>query len=240
MTFELRGNDAQAEKAVVPVLAAVTKVAHEHPAVTIGEFGDASAGSALSKAFSSDFQKAETLSLPITLLILFLAFGSLVAAGVPLLLGISAVMAALGLVGIVSHVTPMDDSISSIVLLIGLAVGVDYTLFYLRREREERRRGAATLDAVDTAAATSGRAVVVSGLTVIVAMAGMFLAGDRTFTSLGLGSIIVVAVADARLADRRPRAAGDARRPDRARPPAVHRASGWRAARAPGASGRRS
>jgi len=195
VTFELRGKDAQAEQAVVPVLAAVTKVAREHPAVTIGEFGDASAGSALSKAFSNDFKKAETLSLPITLVILFLAFGSLVAAGVPLLLGISAVMAALGLVSLVSHVIPMDDSISSIVLLIGLAVGVDYTLFYLRREREERRRGASTLAAVDTAAATSGRAVVVSGLTVIVAMAGMFLAGDRTFTSLGLGSIIVVAVA---------------------------------------------
>ncbi|HVP01076.1 MAG TPA: MMPL family transporter [Solirubrobacteraceae bacterium] len=195
VTFELRGGEAQAERAVVPVLAAVARVAQQHPAVTIGEFGDASAGAAISKAFSSDFQRAETLSLPLTLLILFLAFGSLVAAGVPLLLGITAVMAALGLVGVISHLSPMDESISSIILLIGLAVGVDYTLFYVRREREERRAGASTLGAVDTAAATSGRAVVVSGLTVIVAMAGMFLAGDRTFTSLGLGAILVVAVA---------------------------------------------
>ncbi len=195
VTFELRGSQAQAETAVTPVLAAVDRVAAAHPGVTIGEFGAASADKALSKAFADDFSKAEKLSLPITLLILFLAFGSLVAAGVPLLLGISAVMAALGLVSIASHVVPMDDAISSIVLLIGLAVGVDYTLFYLRREREERRAGASTLDAVDTAAATSGRAVVISGLTVIAAMAGMFLAGDSTFTSLGLGSIIVVAVA---------------------------------------------
>ena len=89
----------------------------------------------------------------------------------------------------------MDDTISSIVLLIGMAVGVDYTLFYLRREREERRRGATGLQAIDTAAATSGRAVLISGFTVIAAMAGMFLAGDKTFTSLGVGSIIVVAVA---------------------------------------------
>ena len=113
----------------------------------------------------------------------------------PLLLALSAVMATLGLVAIPSHFIPMDDTISSIVLLIGMAVGVDYTLFYLRREREERRRGATGRQAIDTAAATSGRAVLISGFTVIAAMAGMFLAGDQTFTSLGVGSILVVAVA---------------------------------------------
>ncbi len=89
----------------------------------------------------------------------------------------------------------MDEMISSIILLIGLAVGVDYTLFYLRREREEKAKGAGKLEAVHIAAATSGRAVLVSGFTVIVAMAGMLLAGDRTFTSLGIGAIMVVAVA---------------------------------------------
>ena len=104
-------------------------------------------------------------------------------------------MAALGLVGVVSHVIPMGDEISSVVLLIGLAVGVDYSLFYLRREREERRRGALAREAVDIAAATSGRAILVSGLTVIAAMAGMLFAGDSTFVSFGIGSMIVVAVA---------------------------------------------
>lgn len=89
----------------------------------------------------------------------------------------------------------MDESISSIILLIGMAVGVDYSLFYLRREREERKAGKTTAEAIEVAAATSGRAVLVSGLTVMVAMAGMFLAGDNTFTSLGVGSIMVVAVA---------------------------------------------
>ena len=104
-------------------------------------------------------------------------------------------MATLGLVALPSQIVPMDDMITSIILLIGLAVGVDYTLFYLRREREEKARGAGKLEAVHTAAATSGRAVLVSGFTVMAAMAGMLLAGDRTFTSLGIGAIMVVAVA---------------------------------------------
>jgi RND superfamily putative drug exporter len=193
--FELRGSDIEAEEAVPAVLAAVKDVAADHPGVFVGQFGGASANAALSKAFEDDFAKAERLSLPITLAILLLAFGSLVAAGVPLLLGVTAVAAALGLVNLISHVVPVDESISSIVLLIGLAVGVDYSLFYLRRHREERRRGRSTLDAVDKAAATSGRAVLVSGLTVMIAMAGMFLAGDSVFTALGFGAIIVVAVA---------------------------------------------
>jgi len=195
VTFDVAGDEAAAEQKIVPVERAVTAAAARHPGVFVGQFGDASASRALSKAFGDDFRSAETLSLPITLLILFLAFGSLVAAGIPLLLGISAVAAALGLVGVVSHLIPMGEEISSVVLLIGLAVGVDYSLFYLRREREERRRGASTAEAVDVAAATSGRAILVSGLTVIAAMAGMLFAGDSTFVSFGIGSMIVVAVA---------------------------------------------
>ena len=193
--FDLRGTDTQAEEAVAPVLAAVKDVAADHPGVFVGQFGGASANKALSEALDDDFQKAERLSLPITLLILLLAFGSLVAAGVPLLLGITAVMAALGLVNLLSHAVPMDESISAIILLVGLAVGVDYSLFYLRRAREERRSGLSTIAAVEKASATSGRAVLISGLTVMIAMSGMFIAGDSTFTALGLGAIIVVAIA---------------------------------------------
>ena len=124
-----------------------------------------------------------------------LAFGALVAAGIPLLLGLTAVMATLGLIAIPSQIVPMDDTISSVVLLVGMAVGVDYTLFYLRREREERRAAPASSRPSHIAAATSGRAVLVSGFTVMAAMAGMFLAGGRTFTALGVGAIMVVAVA---------------------------------------------
>jgi RND superfamily putative drug exporter len=135
------------------------------------------------------------LSLPITLLILVIAFGALVAAGLPVLLGLTAVGATLGLVAVASHLLPMDPTIDSVVLLIGLAVGVDYSLFYLRREREERAAGAGDAAALAAAAATSGRAVLVSGMTVVAAMAGMFLAGSRVFTSFAVGTIMVVAVA---------------------------------------------
>ena len=123
------------------------------------------------------------------------AFGALVAAGVPLLLGLTAVMATLGLLGPVSQLFPVDEQISSVILLVGLAVGVDYSLFYLRREREERRAGHSNEAALAIAAATSGRAVLVSGLTVMIAMAGMFLTGSATFMSFAVGTILVVAVA---------------------------------------------
>ncbi len=159
------------------------------------QFGNVSSNKELNDTFTEDLLQAETFSLPITLLILVLAFGSLVAALVPLLLGFSAVIAAMSLVAIPSQLSPVDSNVSSVILLIGLAVGVDYSLFYLRREREERAAGRDERSALEVAAATSGRAVLISGLTVIVAMAGMFLSGDKTFYSFAEGTILVVAIA---------------------------------------------
>ena len=123
-----------------------------------------------------------------------LAFGALVAALVPLLAA-TAVFSAIGLLGPLSQIWPVDESASSVILLIGLAVGVDYSMFYLRREREERARGAGERAALETAAATSGRAVLVSGITVATAMAGMYFAGAATFESFASGTILVVAIA---------------------------------------------
>ena len=114
VNFKLRGDETAAETSVEPVLAAVAGVQAAHRDVFVGEFGTASANKALSKAFEDDFKKAETLSLPITLLILVLAFGALVAAGVPLLLGLSAVMAALGLVALPSQIVPLGENTASI------------------------------------------------------------------------------------------------------------------------------
>ena len=128
-------------------------------------------------------------------MILILAFGALLAAFVPLVLAITAVAAAIGLLGPISQIWPVDESISSVVLLIGLAVGVDYSMFYLRREREERARGRSEEAALEAAAATSGRAVLVSGFTVIAAMAGMYFGGAATFMSFATGTILVVAIA---------------------------------------------
>ncbi len=192
---DLKGDPDKADKTAGTTFAAVDRAKRASPGFEIGVAGDGTAQKQLSDSINSDFGKAETLSVPITLLILVVAFGALVAAGIPVILAISAVMATIGLVSIPSHLFPVDQSISSVILLIGMAVGVDYSLFYLRREREERARGRSPLEAIDVAAATSGRAVLVSGLTVIAAMSGMFLSGNPVFVSFGVGTLLVVAVA---------------------------------------------
>jgi RND superfamily putative drug exporter len=195
VAFELAGSEEQIDKSVEAPLAAVAALAKSHPELRIEQFGAASMDVALSESSEKDLHRAETLSLPITILILVVAFGALVAAGIPVILSLSAVAATMGLVNLVSQVMPVNESVGSVLLLIGLAVGVDYSLFYIRREREERAAGRSPREALDVAAATSGRAVLISGFTVMIAMAGMYLAGDPTFISFGTGTILVVAVA---------------------------------------------
>jgi len=194
VSFELRGDGDTADSRVQPVLDAVAHIQLAHPRFTVDEFGAASANHALNQTVGKDFSRAETLSIPITFLILLLAFGAFVAAGVPVLLAFSAVLASLGLSSLVSHVAHASDATSSVILLIGMAVGVDYSLFYVKREREERAAGHEGREAVHRAAATSGQAVLVSGATVLVAMAGMLFAGSGVFTSIGIGAMIVVFV----------------------------------------------
>ena len=193
--FEIAGDTTEASERVAPTLAAVKAVQAANPDIVVEQFGSVSADDSIDETIQSDLGKAGMLSLPITLIILTIAFGSLVAAGVPLLLGLSAVIGAMGLSAVASQVFPADDSVAAVILLIGLAVGVDYSMFYLRREREERARGRDMYSALEIAGATSGRAVVISGVTVIVAMAGMFISGDPTFISFAVGTIIVVALA---------------------------------------------
>jgi uncharacterized membrane protein YdfJ with MMPL/SSD domain len=192
VTFDLPGEDA--DKKVEPSLETVAALDKQESQFRIEQFGGGSADKALSEAFEEDFQRAEVTSLPITLIILILAFGALLAAFVPLVLAITAVAAAIGLIGPISQIAPMEETVNSVVLLIGLAVGVDYSLFYLRREREERARGRSEEAALEAAAATSGRAVLVSGITVVAAMAGMYLGGAATFISFATGTILVVAI----------------------------------------------
>jgi RND superfamily putative drug exporter len=187
--FEYRGPDIQE-----PV-DAVASAQRAHPGFYMGQIGEESAEKAIDDTIGKDFKRAELFSIPLTLAILLLAFGALVAAGVPVLIAITAVLAATGLLAPVSHVFPADDSAGSIILLIGLAVGVDYSLFYLRREREERARGASPEAALEIAAATSGRAIWFSGLTVLIAMAGMLFSGSKDIASVGTGAMLVVAVA---------------------------------------------
>ena len=193
--FDLRGKSEDAADRVQPALDAVARVQAAHPSLRIEQFGDASVSKAFDDKLGEDFRRAEFLSLPITLAILILTFGALVAAGLPVLLALTSVGATIGLVGVVSQISAVDESISSVILLIGMAVGVDYSLFYMRLEREERAAGASNGQALATASATSGRAVLISGVTVMAAMAGMYLTGSKTFASFATGTILVVAVA---------------------------------------------
>ncbi|GAB3521717.1 MMPL family transporter [Phytohabitans suffuscus] len=190
----MTGDPDTASDRLQPLEETTSALQRAHPQVRIEEVGGPSIGKALDDTLGADFKRAELLSLPVTLAILIVAFGALIAAGVPVLLAMSSVFAAMGLSTLASHLLPSTDTTNSVILLIGLAVGVDYSLFYIRREREERAKGRGHLDAVEIAAETSGHAVVVSGIAVMIAMAGLFLATDVVFSSLAVGSILVVAV----------------------------------------------
>ncbi|WTL16779.1 MMPL family transporter [Streptomyces sp. NBC_01506] len=194
--FNIRGDPETSSERIDPVLKAVEGVQEEHKdTLRIAEIGGASMNKTFDDAFGDDFKQAEISAVPVALGILLIAFGALVAALLPIALALTAIMATMGLMGVVSHVMPMSDTANSVMLLVGLAVGVDYCLFYLRREREEREAGRDAETALRIAAATSGRAVVVSGVTVCVAMAGMLFTGLAEFKSMGLASLMVVAVA---------------------------------------------
>ncbi|MFC1416296.1 MMPL family transporter [Streptacidiphilus cavernicola] len=195
ITVTMAGDPDTADQRVAPVLAAVASTQAKHPELTVQEFGDASANKWFNDAFAHDFSRAEWTAVPLALGILLIAFGALVAAVLPVLLALTAFIAAGGLVAMSSHVLHTSNDASSVMLLVGLAVGVDYCLFYLRREREERAKGRSPQDALAVAAATSGRAVMVSGLTVVVAMAGMFLTGIADFEAMGMATILVVVTA---------------------------------------------
>jgi RND superfamily putative drug exporter len=194
--FDVRGDAENADSKIAPIMKAVDQAQAGNPSVIVAEFGEASANHAINDRFGKDMTRAEFTSLPLTILILILAFGAIVAAGLPVLLAFSAVLAAMGLNLLASHLLPTDEqTVSAIILMIGMAVGIDYSLFYLRREREERYGGRQPHDALLTAARTSGQAVLISGATVLIAMAGMFVSGNSLFSTIGMGTMIVVLAA---------------------------------------------
>jgi uncharacterized membrane protein YdfJ with MMPL/SSD domain len=198
VNFKLPGDPAEKEaleQVAEAPLAAVAAVQKAHPQVRVEEYGAASERNALGETERKDEARSLQLSMAGTLLILLLAFGAAVAAGVPLFLGISAFVATTGLLGPVSQLVPLHEAVAQVTMLVGLAVGVDYAMFYLRRMIEEQQKGRSSAAALEVAAATSGRAVVISGLTVMAAMAGMFFSGNPIFVSFGIGTIIVVGVA---------------------------------------------
>ena len=192
--FTPKGSYKEVVGYIDPIVAAVDKVEASHPGFYVQSAG-VSTDKALDKEIQGGLAKAGLISIPLTIIILMVVLGSLVAALIPLLVALSAIAATTGLLALSSQGIPADKSIMEVILLIGLAVGVDYSLFYMRREREERNAGRSEGAALAAAAATSGRAVLVSGITVLIAMAGMFLSGDKTFMSFSVGAMLVVAVA---------------------------------------------
>jgi uncharacterized membrane protein YdfJ with MMPL/SSD domain len=191
----LRGDPDDAKAHVAPIQHAVAEVGRAHPGATLQQAGGGTIEKAFDDLLQDDLKRAELISLPITLVILLLAFGAVVAAAVPLLLGLTSVAAAMGVFGVISQFAPDGGTGGALVALIGLAVGVDYSLFYIRREREERRAGKGPHAALLATTATVGRAIVVSGVIVMVALAGLLFTGLAIFTSMALATIVVVLIA---------------------------------------------
>jgi uncharacterized membrane protein YdfJ with MMPL/SSD domain len=192
--WEMRGDADEAQKKIDALSATTEKVAKRHPGFFVGHAG-VSSDKGLEKMFTDQLKLAGERSIPITIGVLLLVLGSLVAVGIPILLALSGVLATIGLVAFTSHLVPADSNVNAVILLIGLAVGVDYSLFYIKRWREERAAGKDSSAALAAAAATSGRSVLISGFTVLIAMAGLFFAGDKTYLSFGIATMIVVGIA---------------------------------------------
>ncbi|MEU2235916.1 MMPL family transporter [Streptomyces vietnamensis] len=195
----MKGAEFDGKQHVDALLAQTAEVRAAHPRLLVEEVGSPSIGKGVDKLRGDDLSRTEVIALPVTLITLLVVFGSVVMAVVPLLLALSSIVAAVGLSMIASHVFPDAGVGTNVILLIGLAVGVDYTLFHLKREREERARAAGgrltTQAVVELAAATSGRAVVVSGLAVAVSSATLYLADDVIFSSIATGAVVVTLVA---------------------------------------------
>lgn len=195
VTFEVAGPDAEFTAHYDAASAAVERVRDRHPEARLDQAGDSSLSSAVDDGIKADMKRAETTSLPLTVVILLVVFGSLIAAGIPLLLSATAVAAAFGLLDTLGRWVQFNSAASAIVLLIGMAVGIDYSLFHLRRVREERAAGRTVQEALRIASRTSGHAVVVSGLTVMVCMTGLLFTGVDVFKGLTLGTVLVVGLA---------------------------------------------
>ncbi|MFV2119189.1 MMPL family transporter [Streptomyces sp. Act-28] len=195
VTFFVAGPDDRMDAHFDTVVEAVRVVAERHRDVRVVQAGDVSLSRAVDDAVKEDFASAETTSLPLTLIILLVVFGTLVAASIPLLLAATTVAGTFGLIAVLEQWIAVNSAVTSMILLVGVAVSVDYSLFYLRREREERAAGRGLTEALDIASRTSGHVVAVAGLTVIVCVSGLLLTGLDVFRGLTLGTALVVGLA---------------------------------------------
>jgi RND superfamily putative drug exporter len=195
VSFQISGGEKEIRPNFETVTGQVDAVAARHPSVRLAQSGDLSLSTVVDKAIREDVKRSEFLSLPMTLVILLIVFGALIAASVPLLLAGTSVAATFCFLSVVDDFTPINSATTVITLLIGMAVGVDYSLFFLRRQREERARGRSIDDAILTSARTSGHVVVVSGVTVVLCVCGLIFTGLDNFRGLAISTAFVVGLA---------------------------------------------
>ena len=190
------GAGAEADARLAAVNPFLDELRGAHPAVEIHALNNRLANDQIQELVSSDLDASLRLTIPLTFIILLIAFGAVVAAVVPLVLAVTALLAAFGILGIYSQVIdPVSPYANQLVVLIGLAVAVDYSLFMITRFRSERRHGRPKLQAIHVASSTAGRAVFFSGLAVMISIAGLFMLDDPLFKSMALGTIAVVFIA---------------------------------------------
>ncbi len=144
------------------------------------------------KLAEKDLQRGEIFGVPAALIVLLIVFGAVLAACMPLLLSIISIVLALAITALIGQVYPMNTFVLNILTMMGLAVGIDYTLFVISRYREERARGLAKIDAIAATGATANRAIFFSGMTVVLAMTGMVIIPLDIMISMGVGVMLVV------------------------------------------------
>src|SRR6478735_8040075 len=160
--------------------------------IKVMSVGDVSTSDVFNTVSEEDLQKAETIAIPIALIILVVVLGALVAAGIPILLAIMSIVVALGATAVISQAIDLSFFITNMITMIGLAVGIDYALFIVSRYREERSNGHDKLTAIELTGGSASKAVLFSGVTVVFALIGLFIIPTSIFRSLGLGAILVV------------------------------------------------
>jgi RND superfamily putative drug exporter len=169
-----------------------TVVAAEGDGFTIAQTGDASINAMFMHLAEKDLQRGEIFGIPAALIVLLVVFGAVLAACMPLLLSVVSIIVALAITALIGLVYPMNTFMLNILTMMGLAVGIDYTLFVISRYREERARGLAKIDAIAATGATANRAIFFSGMTVVLAMTGMVIIPLDIMISMGVGVMLVV------------------------------------------------
>ncbi len=159
---------------------------------TLAQTGEASLNQMGNELAKSDMARAEIFGVPVALVVLLVVFGAVLAAVMPLVISVISIVMALALTGLIGQIYPMNIFMLNILTTMGLAVGIDYTLFFISRYREERERGLEKVDAIAATGATASRAIFFSGMTVVLAMVGMAIVPVDITISMGVGVMLVV------------------------------------------------